>query len=533
MASVTSAEKPRLPHDHDGAEIALRRAYMKAACKEEAAPEPGHYPSEPTVSPRKDAGRLHTRILTFPAVLVAGIIVVTLFTISNRFNDPDLWWHLKVGETIWTTRSIPASDMYSFTAHGHPWIDHEWLAQWSLYGAYAAGGYTGLMLWFAVFACAIFVLVYAVCWLRTGNALISFLGGLMAWFFGTSGLAVRPLILGHLFLALEFLILELARARSRRWLWALPPLFAIWVNCHGSYYFGLGVLGVYLLCSRLQGRWGLLSWGSDNAPESTALVGTLALSAVALCLNPLGPRLLLYPFNMLFQQPTNIRAVQEWLPPDPASERGAAMILCAFAVLAIPVLRRAPLRMRDAMLAGVAFWMAVLHFRMLFLFGIVVAPILAGLVAPLLPEGQKRNHPVVNALLLLSLAVSAVLVFPGRTALEQQVRKGNPAAAIEYIKRAGLRGPMLNEYVFGGYLIWALPSEPVFIDGRGDLFEWTGVFADYGRWYTVSEDPNKLLNRYGIRLCLLSRDASIAQLFPFLGGWKRVYSDKMAVIFAR
>ena len=73
---------------------------------------------------------LYKRMLAFPAVLMVGLIVVTVFTIANRFNDPDLWWHLKVGETIWNTRSIPSADAYSFTVHGHPWMDHEWLAQW-------------------------------------------------------------------------------------------------------------------------------------------------------------------------------------------------------------------------------------------------------------------------------------------------------------------------------------------------------------------------------------------------------------------
>ena len=72
-------------------------------------------------------------------------------------------------------------------------------------------------------------------------------------------------------------------------------------------------------------------------PQTKAFVLALILSAIALCCNPVGPRLLLYPFNMLFQQPTNINAVQEWLPPDPASERGIAMLACMFAVLAIPL----------------------------------------------------------------------------------------------------------------------------------------------------------------------------------------------------
>jgi hypothetical protein len=490
------------------------------------------YQSEAGVPAEIVTDALYKRLLAFPVVLMVGLIVVTVFTIVNRFNDPDLWWHLKVGQTIWNTRSIPSADAYSFTAHGQPWMDHEWLAQWSIYAAYQLGGYTGLMVWLAVLASAVFVLVYAVCWMRTKNALISFMCGLIVWLFGTVGLAIRPLMLGHLFLALEFLILELACTRTRRWLWALPPLFLLWVNCHGSYYFGLGVLGVYLGCSCLRGQWGLIVSKEDDVPHPKAFLLALVLSVIALCCNPMGPRLLLYPFNMLFQQPTNINAVQEWLPPDPGSERGIAMLGCMFAVLAIPLLRRAELRLRDVVLVAAAFWLAVQHFRMLFLFGIVIGPILAEILAPLLRSESKRDHRIVHAVMIAAFVAAIVWVFPSRAALERQIRKSSPVGAVEYIKRAGLRGPMLNEYVFGGYLIWALPAEPVFIDGRGDLFEWAGVFKEYGRWYTVSEDPRKLLDRYGIRFCVLSPDAGIAQVMPLLG-WKNVYSDEVAVIFAR
>ena len=37
---------------------------------------------------------------------------------------------------------------------------------------------------------------------------------------------------------------------------------------------------------------------------------------------------------------------------------------------------------------------------------------------------------------------------------------------------------MLNEYVYGGYLIWAAPENPVFVDGRADIFEWTASWPN-------------------------------------------------------
>jgi hypothetical protein len=123
--------------------------------------------------------------------------------------------------------------------------------------------------------------------------------------------------------------------------------------------------------------------------------------------------------------------------------------------------------------------------------------------------------------------------FPSRSDLEAQVRQKSPQAAIEYVRRAGLHGPVLNEYGFGGYMIWAWREEKVFVDGRADVFDWTGVLSQYLRWMMLDDDPRVLLDKYGIRLCLLSPDASITRVMPYLPGWRQVYADKVAVVFAR
>jgi hypothetical protein len=104
---------------------------------------------------------------------------------------------------------------------------------------------------------------------------------------------------------------------------------------------------------------------------------------------------------------------------------------------------------------------------------------------------------------------------------------------VDFINRSGLSGNMLNQYVYGGYLIWAAPRHKVFVDGRGDVFEWTGVLEEYGKWVTLQADPNILLNKYQIHFCLLPADAPMSNVLPLLPGWTKVYSDEMAVIWAK
>src|SRR6266851_4915795 len=63
--------------------------------------------------------------------------------------DPDLWWHLANGRLMLATSSIPHVDVYSFSAAGHPWVMHEWLADLAMYLLFQAGGLPWLV---AVFA---------------------------------------------------------------------------------------------------------------------------------------------------------------------------------------------------------------------------------------------------------------------------------------------------------------------------------------------------------------------------------------------
>jgi hypothetical protein len=92
---------------------------------------------------------------------------------------------------------------------------------------------------------------------------------------------------------------------------------------------------------------------------------------------------------------------------------------------------------------------------------------------------------------------------------------------------------MLNEYVYGGYLIWAAPQYKVFVDGRGDIFESTGVLTQYGDFIMVHANPRVLLDKYRIDWCLLSPEDPVSHVLPLLPEWKIVYSDNLAKIFAR
>ena len=485
-----------------------------------------------TASPAR-TGALQ-RTFSFPAAVAALLAVLGVLTVRGRFDDPDMWWHLKLGEVTWTSHRIPAADLFSYTTNHHSRIAQEWLSQLLIYAAFKAGGYSGLMVWLCLFTAAILIAGYALCSIYSGNAKVAFLGALTIWVFGTSGFAVRPQMIGYLLLILELLVLQLGRSRSPRWYLAMPPLFALWANCHSSFFLGLVVAALVLFSSYWSFQSGLLVAARWMPRDRRMLAIAVALSLLAVCLNPGGVKLVGYPLDTLFHQPIVLSAVSEWQPLQLTDPRGIALLAALGAIVLLVIARREELFWHEALTIAVATWIAGSHRRLVFPAGILIAPVLSRLLANSWDRYRaQRDHPVANAVLIASSLLTVFLAFPSRRNLIAQVEDHSPVKAVEFIQAQHLPAPMLNDWDDGGYLIWAAPEYPVFIDGRADVYEWTGVIDEFGKWATLQTAPDLLLDKYHINFCLLERNSPMANVLPLLPNWKAAYSDARSVIFVR
>jgi len=484
-----------------------------------------------TEAPRVRALRA---VFSFPVMLASLLVVLAVLTVRSRFDDPDMWWHLKTGEVIWNTHHIPTTDLFSYTARHQAFVPQEWLSQVLIYGSYRFGGYSGMMLWLCFFTSALLIAGYVLCSLYSGNVKIGWAGSLAIWLFATVGYAVRPQMVGYLLLIVEMLVLHLGRTRSTRWFFWLPPIFAIWINCHASFFLGFGLAGLLFLCSFFDFRMGLLE-ASRWQPRRQLMLGlALVLSAAALFLNPTGVKLVVYPLNFMLHLPINLSAIDEWKPVAMDSVRGVGiLVVFAFILLAV-IIRRLPLYWHELVLLGAGTWFAVHHERMTFVFGILAAPILARLLATAWDGyNAEQDRVLPNVLAITVFLLVAFFAFPSRQVITKQVEATNPVKAVKFMEDHHISGHMLNEYIYGGYLIWAAPDRPVFVDGRADLFEFAGVLKEYGKWATFQDDPNALLDKYKIDYCLLERGAPIARVMQLLKGWKSIYSDDKSIIFVR
>ena len=462
------------------------------------------------------------------------LVLLTALTVRGRFNDPDLWWHLKMGQVIWTTHSLPTHDLFSYTANHQAIIPQEWFAELSIYWTYFIGGYSGVMLWFLVLGAGLVTLGYLLCVLYSGNAKVAFMGAMVIWFFGTIGFEIRPQMISYVLLALELILIHLGRSRDARWFFLLPPVFLVWINSHASFALGVAILGVYLICSYVEFESGSLSSHLWERHKRRIFLWAILLTVAVLFINPSGMKQIWYPFDTMLNMRSLMANVEEWAPLQLSDARGLGLLAVLFCMFLLVLTRKADLHADELILVCMGSWLAMSHTRMLIIFGMLTAPVFARQLSNHWENYDPEHDRILpNAIIIGLSAIALVAAFPGRQNLQSQVERGNPVKALQFVRANGLAGPMLNDYVFGGYLIWAAPQYPVMIDGRTDVYEWSGFLDEFGRWATLQEDPNLLLKKYDVRFCLLSTQSQMINVVPLLPGWKLAYSDDQARVFVR
>lgn len=467
----------------------------------------------------------------FDALLLMAVFTVVAMFTHRSIADPDIWWHLRNAEEMLRRHAFLRHDLYSFTVPGAPWVDHEWLAELPYYFAWRAFGYEGLysvmllLLWGALGG------VFFLSLEASGNAKASALATAFATYFATVSFGPRTLLFGWDFLVLELLLLAHFRRRPRP-LWLLPLLFAIWVNTHGSWLIGLVLFGVFLLCGLARGQWDAILCTPWSPHELRQLLQVAAASVAALFLNPYGWRLVLYPFDLAFRQKLNIANIEEWRSLDFHSARGKVFLLTAGVLLLLGLLQRRRWRPVDLAFLAIGLYAALTYARFLFLAALLLTPLLARELAFFPAVRQDKDRPWANALFMTGLLSVCLATWPRTRTLASGDQTLYPAQALPYLSGFHPQGPVFNDYDWGGYLIWHCRQVPVFVDSRVDIFERSGVFADYLKAMRL-EDTFSVLDRYHVRYVLVAQKRPLAYLLEHSPGWRVEYQDKVTVLLER
>jgi hypothetical protein len=457
---------------------------------------------------------------SLPWLVAAGVYALLLMLGPRLLNDPDSYSHVATGRWIMAHGAVPASDPFSFSMHGAPWIAFEWLSEVIYAAIYAISGWAGVV----VLAAAAISLAFGLLTrflLRELSPTPTLLMLIAALALMAPHMLARPHVLTlPIMVAWAAALVRAMDQRTRPPYWALP-LIALWANLHGSVVLAIGLIGPVVLGALIdedRRAWARIMW-------QWVPFGVLAV--LAACLTPYGPGPLLIPLTTLGLGHA-LNSIVEWRPQD-FGQFGTFEFLLLLGIFGLSRGVKLPV-VRVLVVLG------LLHFSLAQVRNTDLLAMLAPLylAAPLARQYKAPLNGDAGSAKGFVLAAAALILVASGLALMRPVQPDPHNAPRAAIAAADLAqdGPVLNDYSFGGYLIFA--GIPTFIDGRGELYG--GKFIDrYIRDLALADLPDflKLLDQYKIRATLLAPETPAVQLLDRLPDWQRVYSDGVAVVHKR
>jgi hypothetical protein len=354
--------------------------------------------------------------------------------------------------------------------------------------------------------------------------------------------SARPQVFTFLLGACFFFCLREFLQRRNNFLWTLPILMILWVNIHGGFAVGFILLLIAVVAEGLN----FLSAREPRSPEQIRkflwISGTAVACLLACGINPQGWKIIAYPFQTVsihFLQ----NFIQEWQSPDFHSWNAQLFLVLFFLTWAAIAFSPKPLDKGDFFLLTIISYMGFLAWRNTNLLSIIAPALILDYGQPILESRfpnwapQKATSKILGAVNTAVFAAAAIAVAAlvignnSPAALEATIRKEIPVDAVEFLSRNPGWGRMFNSYNWGSYLLWNLPSYPVFVDGRTDLYD-DEILNQYLTVVNAQAGWQKILQDWDIQVVFLEPTDPILQVL-ITEGWQVRYQDARSVILLR
>jgi hypothetical protein len=467
------------------------------------------------------AARSEAAPLSLPLLIGCNVYALMLAVGPKLLRDADIYWHLVVGQWVVAHGAVPHTDMFSQTFLGQPWIAKEWLSQVLYATAYAAAGWSGIVVLAAVAIAAAFaMLTHELSRYLGRNAVLLFV--LAALVLTAPHLVARPHVLALPFMVAWVAGLMRANDCGRAPSLMLVPLITLWANLHGGFTLGLALMAPIAF----EAVWN----AAPHARKVLALrwLRFVLVAVAAACITPYGPESMLVTYRVL-SLGAALSSIAEWRAQD-FTHLGAFEI-AMLAALAFALYRGVRLPPMRILLVLGLLHLALSAVRNAELFALLGPPVLAAPLARQIgeqsPSTDERVGLLGRSVLMALLALTALVV---RTQSFTPSPEISPIAAVEKLKQ--IDRPVLNEYDLGGYLVYA--GIAPFIDGRTELYG-EEFYMRWERAVTLQDvgDLLQLLDQYGIGATLLKPSTPAVTLLDRLPGWERIHADATAVLHRR
>lgn len=464
------------------------------------------------------------------------VLVIALYTGFGHLRpvvDPDTPWHLQQAETGLRLGTWTYPDETSFTVAGRPYVNHPWLGELALLGAYRLGGWSGLS-WLCVFGGLLAVLAVGwAAWVHSqGQPELTVLttalvAPVLSW-----RVEARPLLFFLTLLPVSLVLVHrYARARGRAVLGygaALLAAQAVWIPIHGSYVLLPPVVGLGLLATAR-------AFGLGEALRRGALL--LLLLGLILLQADLHSHTRLIEDVALGDATKHIAEMKPLTVAHliPSHLNSILFLDLLLGAVVLRSLRRRP-RLEDLGLVVLGLLLAFTASRFRTAWGILCLPLVARAEGPAAPVSPWLRR----AALVLALCSVPVVILndierdPTRGFGAGLSRDAFPQDSAAFLDAVRAQGNLLNAYDDGGYLAHRVgPRVKIAIDGR------TPTLFDDELYFQLREavrSPHALARfeqTYHPDMALPLRAYPQCRALAASGRWRAVYVDAERTLFFR
>lgn len=470
----------------------------------------------------RSATILHDARLAPALAAALCAFLITAFA-PQIFNDSDTYWHITAGQWMLSHGAVLHSDPFSFTTIGKPWHTQEWLAEILMALSFRAGGWAGVATLFGAAAAALAgLLAYHLGrWLDRLSLAVVLVVSLACV---AGSLLARPHLLALPLLEIWAAGLIIARSQNRAPSFALLPVMTVWANLHGSFMAGLALILPLALEA-------VLAAGQKRGTVAMRWALFLLAAIAAAAITPFGPDSLIFPLKLMGLG--GLAHIGEWQAADFSTITPLEIALLAGIFVIASRGIKIPL-IRLLLLLGLLHF-ALKHVRHETILAVVAPLLLAEPLAKGLNEGTKKTgaaaplHPMIAGALGLLFAAGLILRLSLPIARTDDAM--TPRTALAHVPSGLKQLPLLNDYAFGGYLIFS-GIKPL-IDSRadlhGDAFLKTYAKLKAGDGAALAHT----LETHRIRWALLEPHTPLTTALSAMPGWQQIYSDNTAAVFVQ
>ena len=491
--------------------------------------------------------------LKYTPVFLLFIFVSTLLIHTNSSFDQDLGRHLKLGEIILSAKSVPHTNLFSYTYSNFPFVNHHWLSEVIFFLFYKNFGVLSIsylkMLCILTAVGLVFIANKKISSLKIATAASFFVVPLLM-----SRSDERPEMFGFLFFSslLYLYFSQREKVKINRKTYLIPLIQLLWVNMHITFVFGLLLLGIFVLDQLLL---------NENI-RTAKWIQIFGASLVLSLFNPHGLQGFLYPLTVfhnygysiqenqnlffLHSLTSNIYITMFWTQSIFVALLGAASLVFD---ISKKQLKNGFVYYVLFVTFAVGSIVAIRNFPFFVFTGIIALSYFLSRVRLALLKSQPL-YKKFSFLLPVILSVSIILAIGTITSNlfyntfdEPKKFEINAVESykggVDFFIKHQLRGPILNNFDIGGYLDYRLyPQTQVFVDNRPEAYP-NNFFDEYKESFADLSKLKRLLKKYHIQTIIVSHTDGTPWGIDFIKNTKMlsdyhyVYLDNATLIMTR